>query len=125
MQIQINTDHNVDGKEALAAYVRGEIKQVLSRFSDRITRVEIHLSDENSDKKGGKDCLKCVLEARLEGHKPLAVTDQSTTLELAVHGALDKLIRLIDSTVGRLKDQRYRKAEPSSSGLDDPDKDEE
>ncbi len=124
MQIQINTDRNVDGNEALADYVRGEIKQVLSRFSERITRVEIHMSDENSDKKGGKDCLRCVMEARLEGHQPMAVTDQSTTLEQAVHGALDKLTRLIDSTVGRLNNQRHSKVELSSSGLDEPEKDE-
>ena len=113
MQIQINTDRNVDGNEALAEYVRGEIKQVLSRFSERITRIEIHMSDENSYKKGGKDCLRCVIETRLEGHQPMAVTDQSTTLEQAVHGALDKLTRLIESTVGRLNDQRYRRAELS------------
>lgn len=54
MQIQINTDRNIDGNEALAAYVRGETEHALSRINDHITRVEVHLSDENSDKKRPK-----------------------------------------------------------------------
>jgi hypothetical protein len=33
MQIQINTDHNIEGKEALAAQVRGIVKSALSRIS--------------------------------------------------------------------------------------------
>lgn len=123
MQIQINTDRNVDGNEAMAAYVRGEIEQALSRFNENITRVEVHLSDENSNKKGGKDCLKCVMEARFEGHQPLAVTHQTTTLNQAVSGAATKLTRLIESTFGRLHDQRGRRAEPSPSGLDLPEED--
>jgi len=50
MQVQINTDHNIEGREALAAYVSGVVEAALSRISDHITRVEVHLSDENSDK---------------------------------------------------------------------------
>lgn len=36
MQIQINTDRNIDGREALAAHISSEIEQALSRFSDHI-----------------------------------------------------------------------------------------
>ncbi len=118
MQIQINTDHNIDGNEALAAYVISETEHALSRFSDHISRVEVHLSDENSDKKGGKDGLRCVLEARLEGRHPIAVTHQATTLDQAVKGALNKLSRLIESTIGRLGNKRGRRVEPPPSGLD-------
>lgn len=124
MQIQINTDRNVEGKEGLAAYVRRETEQALSRFSDHITRVEVNLSDENSDKKGGKDCLRCVMEARLEGRQPLAVTHQATTLDQAFKGAVNKLTRLIESTIGRLSDKRSHRDEPSPSGLDEPEEDE-
>ncbi len=125
MQIQISTDHNIEGNEALSAYVSSETEQALSRFSDHITRVEVHLSDENSDKKGGKDCMKCVMEARLEGRQPTAVTHQATTLDQAVKGALNKLTRLIESTVGRSGNQRGHKAEPPPSGLDIPEDEEE
>ena len=53
MQIQIHTGHNIEGHEALATQVSGVVEESLSRFSDRITHVDVHLSDENSDKKGG------------------------------------------------------------------------
>ena len=119
MQIQINTDRNIEGNEALAAYVRSETEQALSRFSDHITRVEVHLSDENSDKKGGKDGLRCVMEARLEGRQPIAATHQASTLEQAVNGAADKLSRLIESTTGRINDQRGRRIDSTPAELDE------
>lgn len=121
MQIQINTDRNIDGNEALAAHVRSETEHALSRFRDRITRVEVHLSDENSDKKGGKDGMRCVMEARLEGRQPIAVTHQATNLDQAVNGAVHKLTRLIESTTGRLSEKRSHMADPSPSGLDVPE----
>src|SRR5665648_612318 len=109
MQIQINTDHNIEGREALADQVRGVVESALSRFSDHITRVEVHLSDENSDKKGGNDEMRCMMEARIEGRQPIAVTHQAAILDQAVDGAADKLTRLIESTLGRLRDQKSRR----------------
>lgn len=112
MQIQINTDHNIEGHEALAARVRGAIENALGRFSDHITRVEVHLSDENSDKKDGYDNMRCMIEARLEGRQPIAVTHQATTLDESVAGAADKLTNLIETTLGRLHDQELRRTDP-------------
>jgi ribosomal subunit interface protein len=121
MQIQINTGHNIDGNEALVAYVRNETEHGLSRFSDHITRVEVHLSDEKSDKKVGNGTMRCVIEARIEGRHPIAVTNQAATLDQAVKGAANKLTRLIESTIGRIKDRRGRRVEPSPSELDEPE----
>ena len=45
MQIQVNTDSNIEGREKLTAHVRSVVESALNRFSDRITRVEVHLSD--------------------------------------------------------------------------------
>lgn len=112
MQIQINTDHNIEGHEALTFRVSAAIENTLSRFSDHITRVEVHLSDENSDKKAGYDDMRCLIEARLEGRPPIAVTHQATTLDEAVDGAADKLANLIESTLGRQHDQELRRTDP-------------
>ena len=109
MQIQINTDRNIEGHEALAARVSSVVESTLSRISDHITRVEVHLSDENSDKKGGDNNMRCLMEARLQGRQPVAVTHQAATLDQAVNGAADKLIRLIESTLGRLHDHQGRR----------------
>ncbi len=115
MQIQINTDHNIEGHEALAHQVSGVVESSLSKVSDHITRVEVHLSDENSDKKGGNDDIRCMIEARLEGRQPISVTHQAMTLDEAVDGAADKLIRMIESTLGRLRDQERRMTDPDPS----------
>jgi ribosomal subunit interface protein len=115
MQIQINTGHNIEVHEALAAEVSGIVESALSRFSDHITRVEVHLSDENSDKKVGHDARRCVLEARLEGSQPIAVTHQATILDEAVDGAADKLARLIEHTLGRQREPQRPRTDPDPS----------
>jgi ribosome-associated translation inhibitor RaiA len=107
MQVQVNTGHNIEGREALAADVTRVVESALSRFSDHVTRVEVHLSDENGPKSGPND-KRCMLEARLEGRQPVAVTHQAATLRQAVDGAADKLNRLIESTLSRAHDHRAR-----------------
>jgi ribosome-associated translation inhibitor RaiA len=105
MKIQLNTDVHTEGTEALAAQVSATLKQALERFSENITRVEVHLSDENGGKSGLQD-HRCMLEARLAGQQPVAVKNQAATLEQAVHGAAQKLAHLLDSKLGRLNDHR-------------------
>ena len=121
MQIQINTDRHIEGHEALAAQVSSVVESALSRISDYITRVEIHLSDENSAKKGGNDDIRCVMEARLEGRPPSAVTHQAATVDQAVDGAAEKLIRMIESTLGQLRDQKRRRTGPPPPGAEIPE----
>ena len=121
MQVQINTDRNIEGHEALAAQVSGVVESALSRLSDHITRVEVHLSDENSDKKGGKDKMRCMMEARIEGGQPIAVTHQAATVDQAVDGAAGKLSRMLKSTLGRLRDQKSRKTDPPPPGQKPPE----
>ena len=103
MQIQIHTDSNIDGGEKLIARFSSVVEGALERFSDRITRVKIHLSDQNAGK-SGQDDKRCMMEARLEGRQPITVTHQAASLDQAVDGAAHKLTRLIEGTLGRLHD---------------------
>ena len=105
MLIQVNTDTHIDGTETRAARVRGTLESALARFSDQITRLEVHLSDENSHK-GGINDVRCVIEARLEGLPPTAVTHQAGDVDEAVDGAAGKLHRTLESTLGRMRDQQ-------------------
>lgn len=102
MKIQLNTDKNITGDERLESYLSSLVEDELSRFSDQITRVEIHLADENSQKKGGND-KRCMLEARLENRQPIAVTSHANTVEKALNDALDKLKAAIETINGRLR----------------------
>ena len=79
------------------------ISEELSRFSPQITRLEIHLSDEDGNKDGLND-KRCMVEARLAGMKPIAVTNQANTHEQAFLGAIDKLKTSLEKITGRLKD---------------------
>ncbi len=102
MTIQFNTDNNITGSEELQAPLNAAIEKSLSRFSNQITRIEVHLNDENSHKKGQND-KRCMLEARMEGRQPIAVTNNADTNEQAVKGALDKLIASLETIIGRAR----------------------
>lgn len=102
MTIQINTDKNVSVHEAFETQLNGLLSEELSRFSDRITRLEVHLSDENGNKQGQND-KRCMIEARIEGRQPIAVTDRASDYELAVSGAIEKLKSSLDTIEGKLK----------------------
>jgi len=108
MQIQVNTSNGIENKDTLERWADTEIKQHLSRFVEDVTRVEVHLSDENHDKKTGGPDKCCVMEARLAHHQPLAVTQHAASLDEAFRGAADKLKRLLDNTLGRLNNHRDR-----------------
>jgi ribosome-associated translation inhibitor RaiA len=108
MQIQVNTDRNVEGSQQLKEKVRGILTQSLERFSERVTRIEAHLSDSNSSVKGGGDDMRCVLEARLAGLNPISVRHEAATLEQAVAGATDKLEKMLQRNHDRLNRTRGR-----------------
>lgn len=116
MQIQVNTSNGVNNRDALERWADAEIKQQLGRFVDDVTRVEVHLSDENHDKAGAGDKC-CVMEARLAHHQPLAVTQHATSLDEAFRGAADKLKRLLDNTLGRLNNHRDRDSIRKDTGF--------
>lgn len=104
MLIKVNTDSNIEGSDALTAQVSSQVESALSLISADITRVEVHLSDENAGK-GGADDKRCEMEARLAGRQPITVTHKAATLEDAVEGAADALSRLIESTLGKQRHQ--------------------
>ena len=102
MTIQFNTDNIVEVREEFRTPLINLISEELDRFSHQITRVEVHLSDENGDKQGLND-KRCVIEARLSGMKPIAVTNHAKTHEQAVGGAVDKLKTSLEAILGRLR----------------------
>ena len=103
MDVQINTTNSVEGREALCARLEVAVRERLSRFEARLTRVEMHVSDENGEKGGGHD-KRCVVEARPAGLDPVSVSDQSDSIDQAVAGALDKIMAALDRTFGKLSD---------------------
>jgi ribosome-associated translation inhibitor RaiA len=108
MKIQINTGHNVVVHETMIRKTEAVVESTLGHLADRITRIEVHLSDENNAK-GSSGDKRCLMEARIKGHQPLAVSHEAATIDQAVGGAADKLKRALDHTLGRLGNHEGRK----------------
>jgi ribosome-associated translation inhibitor RaiA len=104
MKIQFNTTNNITGSEELRASSTALISWEMSRFNNQITRLEVHLSDEDGNKDGLND-KRCMIEARFKGRQPIAVTGQSDTHEQAITDAVAKLKTSLETIRGRLRNQ--------------------
>lgn len=94
MQVQVNFG-SIESSGALEDHVRAELDSAIGRYSNRITRVEAHLHDQNSAAKSGPRDKRCVLEARPAGMQPLTVEHEADDIYKAVHEASSKLRRAL------------------------------
>jgi len=102
MIIQINTDKTLNGDSKMQEYFTSEIEEALKRHETHITRIEVHLKDENKNEEGLNE-LSCMLEARLKGRKPIAITNNAASIEVALSGALTKTETAIETILGRIQ----------------------
>ena len=102
MQIQINSDHHITGSPQLAGVVQALVRDTLERYSDRITRVEVHLNDLNGEK-GGTTDKRCLMEARIGGVGAVSANHEAPSVELAIDGAMEKLERALEHKLGRIE----------------------
>src|SRR5690349_6120191 len=109
MHVEVSTDTRTT---ADVAEVTAAVEAWLFHYQDRLTRVEVYLSDVNGPK-GGRDC-RCAPEARPAGRQPVAVTNEAHTPDDAVKGAVKKMSSLLATALGREGDVR---GGPSASGL--------
>ncbi len=107
MQVQVNCGDGLQARETLERWATGFLEGELERFADEIARVEVHLSDEAKGKKSSED-MRCLLEARLNGHEPVAVQHLAETMDEALRGAARKLVRALDHTRGKLDRHEHR-----------------
>ena len=103
MHVLVSSDHTITASEGLAGRITSAVTARLDRWADRITRVEVHLSDVNSRKRSETD-KHCVMEAHLGGLKPVAVHNDAGEIMVAVGGCIEKLSRALEHTLGRLED---------------------
>ena len=103
MQIQINAA-DPQSRSVSEEMVRAEVESALGRFAERITRVEVHLKDLNGPKSGTDK--HCMMEARLGGLAPMAVTADAEDHHAAVVSAAAKLQRMIETDLGKRSERR-------------------
>ena len=117
MQVQVNSNHTIHTGESMERWASTQLNDSLNRFKQDITSIDVHMSDENSDKISA-DHKRCMMEARLVNHEPVAVNHYASTIDEAFRGANAKLKHALEHAVGKLRDHRARQSIRRST---DPD----
>ena len=118
MQIQVNSDNHIQSSIRLEEWVRTTIESTLDRYDEDLTRIEVHLRDENGDKPGPHD-KRCQIEARPKGHQPISVTHKAASLDQAVEGAATKLNNALEHLFGKLRSKRAAATQGDTEGNPD------
>ena len=100
MNIQVNSDKTINVDATLTLLVKDKSTNALDRFAEKLTRVEIHLSDIDNQKTGRPD-KRCLIEVRPAGDRPLATSAIAATTESAVDAALGKMKRSLTTFFGK------------------------
>jgi len=107
MQFQFNSDSSVMGTDNVAERIEAAVRAKLKRYEERLTRVEVHISDVNGSKHGADD-KHCTIEARPRGGKPLGVTGKASDVDTAARQAASTLAERLDRHFG--KEARHQHA---------------
>ncbi|WP_339082043.1 HPF/RaiA family ribosome-associated protein [Pseudomonas sp. TMP9] len=115
MQIQVHSDNHIEGSARLVEWVSDSVASKLARFDDELTRIVVHLHDDNGAKAGAQD-KRCQIEARPKGLQPLSVTHKSETLEQAIDGAIEKMHHALDHQFGKMRSKRATPLQADETG---------
>ena len=105
MLTHVFSDKHIDSDKRTQDWVTATVEVTLERHLEDLTRVEVHLSDENGGKSGPKD-KRCKMEARPKGHQPILVSHDADSLTQAVEGAAQKLEHALEHLFGKLRCKR-------------------
>lgn len=105
MEIQVQTDRHIRGKEELISFIGTEVVAGLGACAERVMSVHVYLTAESVAPKGTAD-LRCLLEVRPRGHAPLAVTHRAPTKDAAVRGAVADMREVLERMFSRIDGRR-------------------
>lgn len=105
MFVQISTDNQIKTDAEANDRLEERVRTKLRKFEKRLTHVEVHVSDVNGSKGGDSD-KRVSLEARANGHPPVAVHADADRVENAVTLAAEKAARALDHALGKLGDSK-------------------
>lgn len=105
MHIQVNSGNSVAVDAELIATAKAVMNRTLARFEDRLTRLEVHVNDLNSERGGSHD-KRCQIEARPAGLDPVSASHDAADIDSALRGAAEKMERLLTTVFGRIADRR-------------------
>lgn len=117
MHIQVNTSNGIANTEGLERWATDYLTERLARFAQDVTSVEVQLSDQNQAKGGGND-KRCMMEARINGRPPVAVSHDAADQDVAFRGAADKLARALEHALGKLDRKEHRERDTIRRDVD-------
>ena len=119
MLTHVFSDKHIDSDKRTQDWVTATVEVTLERHLEDLTRVEVHLSDENGGKSGPKD-KRCKMEARPKGHQPILVSHDADSLTQAVEGAAQKLEHALEHLFGKLRGKRTTTLAPEGFEAKEP-----
>jgi hypothetical protein len=108
MKVQVNTSNDIDNKDTLESWANEYLNERLARFEQDITSIEVQMTDENHAVKGGGVDKRCMMEARVNGRAPIAVTNYAPDQNLSFRGAAEKLEHALEHAFGKLDRREHR-----------------
>ncbi|MEM1166768.1 MAG: HPF/RaiA family ribosome-associated protein [Planctomycetota bacterium] len=98
MQLLVNTGQ-VSSSDALDAHIRTKLTRALGHLGERLTRVEVHLRDENQLHRHSSDDKRVTIEARPRGMRPITVE--------AIGGDFFQVAGVASGKLGRALERRF------------------
>ena len=108
MKVQVNTSNDIENKNALESWASDYLNEQLARFDQDLTSIEVQITDENHAARGGGVDKRCMMEARVAGRAPIAVTNYAADQNVAFRGAAEKLEHALDHAFGKLDRREHR-----------------
>ena len=99
MQIQINFG-DVDSSPSLEKAVHDQVEKHLHYVQDHVTRMEVHLKDENAGKSGAHD-KHVTMEARIANAAPIAVSATGEDMYAVIADTAGKIGRAVKTKLDK------------------------
>jgi ribosome-associated translation inhibitor RaiA len=108
MKVQVNTSNDIENKDTLERWASDYLNEQLARYEQDITSIEVQMTDENHGTRGGDGDKRCMMEARVNGRAPIAVTNYGADQNVAFRGAAEKLANALEHAFGKLDRREHR-----------------
>ena len=117
MHVQVHAEDAIQGGDALLRWAQEATQDRLARLKEYLPRVDVYFSAVDQLKTGGPG-KRCVIETHASGRPPLVVSVEAEKVDEAFSAALDRLIRAVDTDLGKLKDRHGRDTIRSAEAAD-------
>jgi ribosomal subunit interface protein len=95
-ELHVETSYkDIERTDAIDQRVHEAARKQLGRFAERLTRLEVHISDNNAGKSGPDD-KRVLVEARPRSMDPVVADATGDDLYATIDAAAAKMRRLLD-----------------------------